>query len=130
MPIKPENRAKYGPEWKAIRQRILTRAGHACEGSASYPDCRAADRQAHPVTGSKVVLTIAHLDQDPANHYDANLKAMCQRCHFATDAPFNRAKAARTRAANAEARRPKTLMEVFGALPDDETLPAPAPILL
>jgi hypothetical protein len=38
MPIRPENMAKYpggstrSPEWQAIRERILARAGNCCEG--------------------------------------------------------------------------------------------------
>ena len=31
MPIKPENKARYPKEWKAIRTRILARAGDCCE---------------------------------------------------------------------------------------------------
>lgn len=31
MPIKPENRARYPKDWAEIRQRILARAGNACE---------------------------------------------------------------------------------------------------
>ena len=32
-------------------------------------------------TGSKVFLTTAHLDNDPANNADDNLAALCQKCH-------------------------------------------------
>ena len=49
----------------------------------------------HPVTGSKVVLTIAHLDHTPENCDDENLRAWCQRCHLTYDAPM---KAARRKA--------------------------------
>lgn len=28
-----------------------------------------------------IILTVAHLDHDPANCSDENLKALCQRCH-------------------------------------------------
>lgn len=31
MPIKPENRHRYPPDWPAIRERILRRAGYRCE---------------------------------------------------------------------------------------------------
>lgn len=40
----------------------------------------------HPITGSTVVLTIAHLDHTPENCDPDNLLAMCQRCHLAYDA--------------------------------------------
>jgi len=50
----------------------------------------------------KVILTVAHLDHQPENCDPANLRAWCQRCHNAYDAPM-RAKgvAARARAKQA-----------------------------
>lgn len=87
MPIKPENRKRYPSDWRAISRRIRDRAGNACEGAPGiYPDCRAENGKAHPVTGSKVVLTVAHLDHAPENCADENLRAMCQRCHLTYDA--------------------------------------------
>ena len=35
-----------------------------------------------------VVLTVAHLDHTPENCADDNLRAWCQRCHNAYDAPM------------------------------------------
>lgn len=105
MPINPQNMKKYpggstnSKEWKAIRADIIDRAEHACEGSPHWPDCRAVNYEAHPSTGSKVVLTIAHLDHDPSNNDYANLKAWCQRCHNKYDQPHRQANAARTRRA-------------------------------
>jgi hypothetical protein len=50
----------------------------------------------------KVVLTVAHLDHQPPNCDPANLRALCQRCHNAYDAPMRRAGiAARARAGKA-----------------------------
>lgn len=43
-----------------------------------------------------IVLTIAHLDQDPTNNADDNLRALCQRCHNRHDMPHRRKNAART----------------------------------
>ena len=85
MPIRPENRARYPDDWPAIRERILDRAGGCCEGSPAYSDCRAENHRPHPVTGSHVVLTIAHLDHTPENCVDSNLRAWCQRCHLEYD---------------------------------------------
>lgn len=86
MPIRPENRTRYPKNWKSeIRPRILERAGHACEGSPDFPDCRAPNYEPHPETGSRVVLTIAHLDHTPENCDDENLRAWCQRCHLHYD---------------------------------------------
>jgi len=97
MPIKPENRARYPKNWEEIRGRILIRAGNRCEGSPDYPDCRAENHAPHPDTGSKVVLTIAHLDHVPENCSDENLKAWCQRCHLNYDAEHHAKNAAATR---------------------------------
>ena len=85
MPIKKENRCKYPPNWKSIRQEILKEANFQCEGSPKYPECRAKQYEPHPETGSKVVLTIAHLDHIPDNVSRDNLKCWCQRCHLAYD---------------------------------------------
>ena len=90
MPIRPENRNRYPKDWRAIRERILRRARHRCEGSPFYPDCRAENGCHHPVTGSRVVLTIAHLDHTPENCEPDNLRALCQRCHLAYDAKHHR----------------------------------------
>jgi len=50
----------------------------------------------------RVVLTVAHLDHDPANNRDENLKALCQWCHLDHD----RAHHKETRATRKDARRP------------------------
>jgi 5-methylcytosine-specific restriction endonuclease McrA len=85
MPIRPENRSLYPKDWKQISERIrFGRAGNRCEW------CGAENGKPHPVTGSKVVLTTAHLDHDPSNCADANLAALCQKCHLAYDAPMKR----------------------------------------
>ena len=103
MPISAERMKLYpggsirSPEWKAIRASILERAGNCCEGTPQFPDCRAANGKAHPDTGGHVVLTIMHMDHDPTNNDPSNLRAGCQRCHNAWDAPFRRANAAKTR---------------------------------
>jgi hypothetical protein len=88
MPILPERRKLYPPraEWQEIRRRILARAGNCCEGSPRFPDCRARNHEPHPVTGSKVVLTMAHLGQDPRDNREEGLRAWCQRCHLTYDA--------------------------------------------
>ena len=36
-------------------------------------------------------VQLAHLDQQPENCDDGNLKAMCQRCHNRLDGPHRRA---------------------------------------
>ncbi len=92
MPIRPDQRARYPRDWKAISSRVRERAGNCCEGAPGiYPDCRAENGQPHPVSGSRVVLTVAHLDHQPENVADENLMAMCQRCHNTYDIAHRRA---------------------------------------
>ena len=88
----PMNRDLYPPDWDEISRRIrFERAKGACE------ECGAAHGQRHPETGSVVVLTTAHLDHNPAHCADANLMAMCQRCHLRYDAGLHARHAAITR---------------------------------
>lgn len=95
MPIRPENKARYPKDWKAISLEVRTAAGWVCEGSPAYPDCRAQNAKPHPVTGSTVVLTVAHLNHIPEDcgtpEDRSNLRAWCQRCHLTYDAPMHRA---------------------------------------
>lgn len=83
MPIDYKN---YPDNWKDIRNDILIRAKNCCEGSPRYPNCNVPNYNPHPVTGSKVILTIAHLDQNRNNNNYKNLRALCQRCHLTHDA--------------------------------------------
>ena len=48
-------------------------------------------------TGSRVILTVAHLDHQPENCADDNLKAMCQGCHLHYDRDHHRETARATR---------------------------------
>ena len=86
MPILPENKARYPRDWK-LRSRFVRfyRAKNRCEW------CGVANGKAHPVTGSKVVLTTAHVfDEAPEAASLLNLAALCQRCHNRHDAPGRR----------------------------------------
>lgn len=96
MPIKAENAARYPADWPAIRAAILGRAGNRCEcdgrcGSRhcmarpAWASCCVPNYGTHPSTGSRVVLTIAHLDHTPEHNDPSNLRAMCQACHLAYD---------------------------------------------
>lgn len=88
----PMNRKLYPPDWEQISQRIrYERAGNRCEW------CGAENHQPHPITGSKVVLTVAHLDHNPGNNAEDNLAALCQRCHNRYDAPKRWKNARRTK---------------------------------
>ena len=91
MPIRAENRDRYPKDWPQIATAIKDAADWQCVGSPAFPDCRAAHGDPHPVTGAKVVLTVAHLDHQPENCAPENLRAWCQRCHNTYDAPMRRA---------------------------------------
>jgi len=99
MPIKPENKALYPKDWKAISLAARKRAGNCCEGSPAYPECRAANGEPHPVTQSRVILTVAHLNHNPADCRPENLKSWCQRCHLTYDAQHHARNAEMTRRA-------------------------------
>lgn len=82
MPIKPENKKRYPRDWNQISQRIrFERADGRCEFCEL-----AVHGEPHPITGSLVVLTVAHLNHTPEDCCDENLAAMCQRCHLTYDA--------------------------------------------
>lgn len=87
----PFHAKRYPANWKEISQRIRQRAQQRCEF------CGAQNYAPHPVTGSKVVLTVAHLDHDTTHNSDDNLKALCQRCHLAYDAKMHAVNSAKTR---------------------------------
>ena len=77
----PIDYKEYHPKWSLISRLIrFNRAKNKCE------ICAAKNYEPHPVTGSRVVLTVAHLDHDKSNNRFSNLKAICQRCHLALDA--------------------------------------------
>jgi hypothetical protein len=97
MPIRPENRNRYPKNWREIVAKVRERSGNRCEGSPAYPDCRAENGQPHPVTGSIVVLTTAHLDHTPENCDLENLRHWCQRCHLTYDLEYHRRNAYKTR---------------------------------
>lgn len=82
MPIRPENKARYPKDWKQISLRIRARADNKCE------DCGVENYSIRD--GSKIILTVAHLDHTPENCTDDNLRAWCQRCHNRYDAPMRR----------------------------------------
>ena len=82
MPIRPEMKTRYPKDWE-LRSRFIRfyRAKNKCEW------CGVPNHEPHPVTGSEVVLTVAHLDHRPENSSFFNLAALCQRCHNLYDGP-------------------------------------------
>lgn len=130
MPIRPENRDRYPPDWPEIRKRILARAQHRCEweGCAAFhrqlgywrdevwvplpralrdagvdKPCIVASKEG-PLKIIMIVLTIAHLDHVPEHCDDDNLRAWCQRHHLRYDAQHHAQTAYATRRARANTR--------------------------
>lgn len=96
MPIKREN---YPDDWE-LRSIFIRfyRARNKCEA------CGVENYTIHPITGSKVVLTTAHLDHNTQNNSFFNLKAMCQKCHNNYDQP--------NRIANRRAKRTRFQLKI------------------
>lgn len=123
----PFDKSKYPPNWKQIRQQILARAGHRCEfegcglpnhcyilrnkSGEHWPEKGwtleqlkedgegyVPERFGHIEKHTKIVLTIAHLDQDTNNNDPGNLAAYCQYHHLNHDKYQHGRNAAATRA--------------------------------
>ena len=122
-PIRPENRERYPSDWPAISTAIKERAGWRCEcfGECGRPyihldiDERCRNHHGQPAyeTGSKVVLTTAHLNHTPEDCDPANLKAMCQGCHLHYDRDHH----ARTRATTLAAELDAANLSLFDEEP-------------
>ena len=100
----PIDYADYPANWMEIREAILERAGHKCEGcgvpnheigirtrSGIWAKAPVTYRPGNYFAGEKcikIVLTIAHVDHNIDNNDPANLKAWCQKCHNRHDAPM------------------------------------------
>ncbi len=93
-------RTQYPPTWREMVAQVRARSNNRCEGSPAYPDCKAENGKPHPVTGSIVMLTTAHLyeDDDTRTMTDiSRLAHQCQRCHLTMDARLHARHAAETR---------------------------------
>lgn len=119
MPIRPEMKSLYPKNWKEIRAEILARADNRCEwkgcglengllgcrdidgrfwtfdqfanGEVADDICFA-DKNGELKKGFRIILTVAHVDQDPANNGEPgnrqNLMALCQYHHNRLDMPY------------------------------------------
>ena len=111
----PINYGHYPKNWKTeIRPAILERDGHKCK-TCGVPNYAVIERlkdgtwklwpegmqgEAHTLDGHKgvkVILTIAHLDNDITNNDYSNLAALCQFHHLMLDLPQHKANARATR---------------------------------
>ncbi len=101
MPVKAENKALYPSDWPFISWLVrYFRAGGRCEWiDEGGQRCARLDGQTIPGNprGSKTVLTVAHLNHNPADCRLTNLLALCKLHHLRYDAPHHAKNAARTR---------------------------------
>ena len=127
MPIRESERSRYPADWPEISRHVRERAGQQCEfcGVANYSlgawlsgrwhkaEPKGTGPRDDPRQGEmfpcrhgdsvvltrvrRIVLTVAHLDHQPENCADENLKALCQRCHLRYDASHHAKNAAITR---------------------------------
>ena len=82
MPIHPEMKDLYPADWAELSRRIrFERAGGRCE------ECGAEQGQPHPQTGSKVILSTAHLDHNPANNAGTTWRRGARSATTATTRP-------------------------------------------
>jgi hypothetical protein len=88
----PWNIKDYPADWcDVVRPAIIARAQNRCEGSPAYPGCRVLNYSWHPATGSKVILTTAHLCRcAPKCGELSHLRLLCQRCHLTLDVDLHR----------------------------------------
>jgi len=80
-------RDRYPKDWKKRSYFIrVIRAKNRCEW------CGCENKKPHPLTGSTVVLTTAHVfDDRPEASGLLNLAALCQKCHNGYDNKKRRA---------------------------------------
>lgn len=101
---------RYPKDWK-LRSRFIRfyRAKNHCE------KCGCENGRPHPITGSTVVLTVAHVyDDRPESCSLLNLAAWCQLCHNRHDA--------KRRAADRRARREAAGGQLFLFPPSHATI--------
>lgn len=120
MPIRPENKSRYPEDWREISQYIrFDRANGQCEclgecGRGTH-EGRCPNTHGNPAygTGSKVVLTTAHLNHTPEDCREENLRAMCQGCHLHYDRDHHAETRRKTAAAECKAREVAKFWERF-----------------
>ena len=93
--LRRELESKRGPQCRSSQRivaatRLIGRCARASSGFVRAKNkcewCGARNGEPHPSTGSRVVLTTAHVhDKRPEAASLLNLAALCQRCHLNHD---------------------------------------------
>lgn len=128
MPIAPDKRHLYPPNWQQISFRIrFVRAEGRCEWCGVEHKAvghRDENGEFHPVSTSTnlsdeslrlitIILTTAHLNHDPTDNRETNLAALCQRCHLNHDREHHAKSRARNARRNAIKRGQGTLFDGY-----------------
>jgi len=104
----PFIKSRYPKDWPMISKRIRERSGGRCECEGecglhrTHPGPRRCEeRNGQPAKWAKgkIVLTVAHMNHQPMDCRDDNLKALCQRCHLRYDHEHHQVNARATRRA-------------------------------
>ena len=90
----PMQRALYPADWEAISRSIRERAGWRCEACGVAQGTSLIGASGKPYD---VVLTVAHLNHEPADVRPENLRAWCQTCHLRYDVEHHKRSRARHR---------------------------------
>lgn len=115
----PMQRERYPANWKEISLAIRARDNNCCKWCGVQNGAiirRLEDGESYTYYGQyttkaewdakwsrlrpkviRVVLTVAHIDHDSTNNDEANLAALCNRCHLRHDNEQHTANAAQTR---------------------------------
>jgi len=116
----PMNRKLYPPDWDEISARLKEEVGQKCEECGAPAGEWVHHRLDNPklwisaldeageeewyghheqytFKPVKIILTTAHLDQNPGNNDRSNLRVLCRGCHLRYDAPFHAVTARKTR---------------------------------
>ncbi len=70
----------YPPNWKAIALQVKDGSGWKCQDCGKQ--CR---RPGERFDTHQRTLTVAHLNHDPSDCREENLKALCAPCHLRYD---------------------------------------------
>jgi len=88
----PMRRDRYPDNWEEISFHVRNAAEWVCQR------CGVRQGEPHPITGSRVILTVAHVGPNKHDKRDCSqLEALCQRCHIHEDIDEHIANARRTR---------------------------------
>lgn len=68
--MRPETKANYPKDWAEISRRTIKERHYICEGCGQ--------RGSRP----RNILTVHHIDYNPANNVPGNFLVLCASCHL------------------------------------------------